>query len=69
MVSHVAIMVIVLSVMESLCVIATKAILEQTALLEISVSVIHVNIVQHVIPENQIIPVIARRVIMDNFVN
>lgn len=69
MVSHVAIMVIVLSAIESLCVIAIKAILEQTALLEIFVSVIHVNIVQHVLPENQIIRVIARRVIMDNFVN
>lgn len=69
MVSHVAIMAIVLSVMECLCVIATKAILEQTALLEIFVSIIHVNKVQHVLPENQIIPVIVRRVIMDNFVN
>lgn len=69
MVSHVAIMAIVLSAMESLCVIANKAILEPTALLEIFVSIIHVNIAQHVLQENQIIRVIARRVIMDNFVN
>lgn len=55
--------------MESLCVIATMTILEQTALLEIFVPITYVNIVQHVLPENLIIRVIVRRVFMDNFVN
>lgn len=64
----VAIMEIVPLVMENLCVIAIPVTLEQTVSTEMFALTICVNIIQHVLFIDQIIPVNVQRVIPGNIV-
>lgn len=55
-------------VIENLCVVAIPVILEQTVLTEMFALTICVNIIQHVLTIDQLIPVNVQRVIPENIV-